>query len=74
MICYDSSVTIAKKTEFDKFAYSAIILNLNDYVITKLGKHDFAKSLWDKLEELYAEASLPNKLFYSKNSFVLNSL
>ncbi|KAL0446318.1 UNVERIFIED_CONTAM: Retrovirus-related Pol polyprotein from transposon TNT 1-94 [Sesamum latifolium] len=58
-----------KILENDEFAYSSIILNLSDYVIRKVGKQNSAKALWDKLEELYIESSLPNKLFLLENFF-----
>ncbi|KAL0325020.1 UNVERIFIED_CONTAM: hypothetical protein Sradi_5071300, partial [Sesamum radiatum] len=48
-----------KKLENDEFAYSSIILNLSDTVLRKVGKQSSAKELWDKLEELYTETSLP---------------
>ncbi|KAK4390103.1 hypothetical protein Sango_2073600, partial [Sesamum angolense] len=49
-----------KKLENDEYAYSSIILNLSDSVIRKVGKQVSAKMLWDKLEELYTETSLPS--------------
>ncbi|KAL6511151.1 hypothetical protein OROGR_022275 [Orobanche gracilis] len=58
-----STVSADKRAEIDEFAYSAIILNLSDSVIRRLGKHNSAKDLWEKLEETYTETSLPNKLF-----------
>ncbi|KAK4394014.1 hypothetical protein Sango_1872200 [Sesamum angolense] len=51
-----------KKLENDEFAYSSIILNLSDTVLRKVGKQSSAKELWDKLEELYTETSLPSTI------------
>ncbi|KAL0303563.1 UNVERIFIED_CONTAM: Retrovirus-related Pol polyprotein from transposon TNT 1-94 [Sesamum radiatum] len=58
-----------KILENDEFAYSSIILNLSDSVIRKVGKQNSAKALWDKLEELYTESSLPYKLFLLEKFF-----
>lgn len=69
---YSDTVTSVKHTEMDELAYFATILNLSDFVIWKVGKHESAKSLWDKLDELYIKISLPNKLFLVKKISVLN--
>ncbi|KAL2230353.1 UNVERIFIED_CONTAM: Retrovirus-related Pol polyprotein from transposon TNT 1-94 [Sesamum indicum] len=58
-----------KKKENDEFAYSSIILNLSDSVLRKVGKLESSKALWDRLEELYTEISLPNKLFLLEKFF-----
>lgn len=47
----------------NKLALSAIILNLFDFVIRKFDMLDSPRDLWNKLIELYAEISLPSKLF-----------
>lgn len=62
----DPSFTIGtdeKKIEMNELALSAIILNLSDNVIRKVGSLDKACELWSKLAELYTETSLPSKLF-----------
>ncbi|KAL2230647.1 UNVERIFIED_CONTAM: Retrovirus-related Pol polyprotein from transposon TNT 1-94 [Sesamum indicum] len=66
---YVGNVSEEKKKENDEFAYSSIILNLSDTVLRKVGKLESSKALWDKLEELYTEISLPNKLFLLENFF-----
>ncbi|KAL0345393.1 UNVERIFIED_CONTAM: hypothetical protein Sradi_4370600 [Sesamum radiatum] len=53
----------------DEFAYSSIILNLSNSVIRKVGKLETAKELWDRLEELFTETSLPSKLFLLEKFF-----
>ncbi|KAL0375810.1 UNVERIFIED_CONTAM: putative disease resistance protein [Sesamum calycinum] len=66
---YADNVSDDKKLENDEYAYSSIILNLSDSVIRKVGKQSSAKMLWDKLEELYTETSLPSKLFLLEKFF-----
>ncbi|KAL0322887.1 UNVERIFIED_CONTAM: hypothetical protein Sangu_1908000 [Sesamum angustifolium] len=66
---YADTVSDDKKLENDEYAYSSIILNLSDSVIRKVGKQESAKELWNKLEELYTETSLPSKLFLLENFF-----
>ncbi|KAK4386043.1 Retrovirus-related Pol polyprotein from transposon TNT 1-94 [Sesamum angolense] len=60
---YAENVSDDKKRDNDEYAYSSIILNMSDSVIRKVGKQNTAKELWDKLEELFTETSLPSKLF-----------
>ncbi|KAL0396350.1 UNVERIFIED_CONTAM: hypothetical protein Scaly_0083400 [Sesamum calycinum] len=66
---YADNVSGDKKLENDEYAYLSIILNLSDSVIQKVGKQISAKMLWDKLEELYTETSLPSKLFLLEKFF-----
>ncbi|KAL0409123.1 UNVERIFIED_CONTAM: Retrovirus-related Pol polyprotein from transposon TNT 1-94 [Sesamum radiatum] len=66
---YPENISEEKQFENDKFAYSSIILNLSDSVIRKVGNHSSAKELWDKLNELYTESSLPSKLFLLEKFF-----
>ncbi|KAL0324451.1 UNVERIFIED_CONTAM: Retrovirus-related Pol polyprotein from transposon TNT 1-94 [Sesamum calycinum] len=66
---YAENVSDDKKRDNDEYAYSSIILNLSDSVIRKVGKQNTAKELWDKLEELFTETSLPSKLFLLENFF-----
>ncbi|KAL2253784.1 UNVERIFIED_CONTAM: Retrovirus-related Pol polyprotein from transposon TNT 1-94 [Sesamum indicum] len=66
---YVETISEEKKQENDEFAYSSIILNLSDTVLRKVGKLESSKALWDKLEELYTEISLPNKLFLLEKFF-----
>ncbi|KAL2237807.1 UNVERIFIED_CONTAM: hypothetical protein Sindi_0972400 [Sesamum indicum] len=66
---YVENVSEEKKQENDEFAYSFIILNLSDTVLRKVGKQNSSKELWDKLEELYTETSLPSKLFLLEKFF-----
>ncbi|KAL2231326.1 UNVERIFIED_CONTAM: Retrovirus-related Pol polyprotein from transposon TNT 1-94 [Sesamum indicum] len=56
---YSDSISEEKVLENDEFAYSSIILNLSDNVLRKVGKQDTARDLWEKLEDLYTDVSLP---------------
>ncbi|KAL0458873.1 UNVERIFIED_CONTAM: Retrovirus-related Pol polyprotein from transposon TNT 1-94 [Sesamum latifolium] len=66
---YYENISDEKRLENDEFAYSSIIMNLSDTVIRKVGNLTTAKELWDKLEELYTESSLPSKLFLLEKFF-----
>ncbi|KAL0451552.1 UNVERIFIED_CONTAM: hypothetical protein Slati_1133300 [Sesamum latifolium] len=66
---YSENISAEKWIENDEFAYSSIILNLSDSVMRKVGNQNTAKELWNKLEELYTESSLPNKLFLLEKFF-----
>ncbi|KAL8490945.1 hypothetical protein ACS0TY_022814 [Phlomoides rotata] len=66
---YSANETEDKKTEMNEFALSSIVLNLSDSVLRKVGQLDFAKDLWNKLEELYNDSSLPSKLFLLEKFF-----
>ncbi|KAL0444797.1 UNVERIFIED_CONTAM: hypothetical protein Slati_2202400 [Sesamum latifolium] len=68
---YSENIFEEKRLENDEFAYSSI-LNLFDSVIRKVGNQNSAKELWDKLEELYTESSLPSKLFLLEKLFRYN--
>ncbi|CAA0813213.1 Unknown protein, partial [Striga hermonthica] len=46
------------------------LLNQSKYALDlKVGKLDSPKELWEKLQELYTETSLPNKLFLLEKFF-----
>ncbi|KAL0404019.1 UNVERIFIED_CONTAM: Retrovirus-related Pol polyprotein from transposon TNT 1-94 [Sesamum radiatum] len=66
---YPDNTSEEKIVEDDEIAYSSIILNLSDTVIRKVGTQNSAKELWEKLEELYTETSLPTKLFLLEKFF-----
>ncbi|KAL0384957.1 UNVERIFIED_CONTAM: hypothetical protein Sradi_2890000 [Sesamum radiatum] len=66
---YPDNASEEKIVEDDEIAYSSIILNLSDTVIRKVGTQNSTKELWEKLEELYTETSLPTKLFLLENFF-----
>ncbi|KAL0345493.1 UNVERIFIED_CONTAM: hypothetical protein Sradi_4380600 [Sesamum radiatum] len=66
---YPENISEEKQLENDEFAYSSIILNLSDSVIRKVGNHNSAKELGDKLDELCTESSLPSKLFLLEKFF-----
>ncbi|KAL0399917.1 UNVERIFIED_CONTAM: hypothetical protein Sradi_2335000 [Sesamum radiatum] len=66
---YSENISNEKHLENDEFAYSSIILNLSDSVIRKVGNQSSARELWDRLEELYTESSLPSKLFLLEKFF-----
>ncbi|GAA0156486.1 hypothetical protein LIER_13976 [Lithospermum erythrorhizon] len=50
-------------------ACASIYLNLSDPVIRKVGITECAKTLWDKLNNLYTETSLPSKIFLIEKFF-----
>ncbi|KAL2243920.1 UNVERIFIED_CONTAM: Retrovirus-related Pol polyprotein from transposon TNT 1-94 [Sesamum indicum] len=56
---YSDSISDEKVLENNEYAYSSIILNLSDNVLRKVGKQNSARDLWEKLEELYTDVSLP---------------
>ncbi|CAH9139773.1 unnamed protein product [Cuscuta epithymum] len=66
---YLTSDTEEKKAEMNESACSIIYLNLSDCVLRKVGILESAKSLWDKLEELYTETSLPSRMFLLEKFF-----
>ncbi|KAL2252649.1 UNVERIFIED_CONTAM: hypothetical protein Sindi_0059600 [Sesamum indicum] len=66
---YTDTISEEKVLENYEFAYSSIILNLYDNVLRKVGKQNFARDLWEKLEELYTDTSLPSKLFLLEKFF-----
>lgn len=58
-----------KRAEMNDLALSAIILNLSDCVLRKVEDIESAKVLWEKLTELYTDASLPCRLFLQSKFF-----
>lgn len=50
------------KTLLEK-AHSAIILSLEDNALREVAKEKAAASIWTKLESLYMQKSLHNRLF-----------
>ncbi|KAL2252587.1 UNVERIFIED_CONTAM: Retrovirus-related Pol polyprotein from transposon TNT 1-94 [Sesamum indicum] len=66
---YSDSISKEKILKNDDYAYSSIILNLSDNVLRKVGKQNSARDLWEKLEELYTNVSLPSKLFLHEKFF-----
>ena len=66
---YTATDTIEKKSEMNENACASIYLNLSDSVMRKIGNLECAKTLWDKLSELYTETSLPNKMFLLEKFF-----
>ncbi|KAL0367538.1 UNVERIFIED_CONTAM: hypothetical protein Sradi_3643900 [Sesamum radiatum] len=66
---YPDNASGEKIVEDDEIAYSSIILNLSDTVIRKVGNQNSVRELWEKLEEIYTETSLPTKLFSLENFF-----
>ncbi|CAH9052304.1 unnamed protein product, partial [Cuscuta europaea] len=66
---YLDSDDSAKIAEMNETACSTIYLNLSDYVLRKVGILDSAKKLWDKLDDLYTDTSLPGKLFLLEKFF-----
>ena len=53
----------------DSLAMSAILLSLSNCVLRKIGDCQTAKDLWDKLESLYTETSLPSRMFLLEKFF-----
>ncbi|CAH9096504.1 unnamed protein product [Cuscuta epithymum] len=66
---YLASDTEEKKAEMNENACSTIHLNLFDCVLRKVGILESAKSVWNKLEELYNVTSLPNRMFLLEKFF-----
>ncbi|KAL2237430.1 UNVERIFIED_CONTAM: hypothetical protein Sindi_0934700 [Sesamum indicum] len=66
---YTENISEEKQLENDEYVYSSIILNLSDNVLRKVGKQNCLKELWEKLEELYTDTSLPSKLFLLEKLF-----
>ncbi|CAH9104133.1 unnamed protein product [Cuscuta europaea] len=66
---YLASEDVAKRVEMNETACSSIYLNLSDSVLRKVGIIDSAKELWDKLDKLYTDTSLPGKLFLLEKFF-----
>ncbi|KAL0434787.1 UNVERIFIED_CONTAM: hypothetical protein Sradi_0186600 [Sesamum radiatum] len=66
---YTENISEEKRLENDEFAYCSIILNLSNSVIRKVGKLENAEDLWNRLEELFTETSLPSKLFLLEKFF-----
>ncbi|XP_057770222.1 putative late blight resistance protein homolog R1B-16 [Salvia miltiorrhiza] len=66
---YDEDVDEKKKTQLNRLALSAIVLNLSECVLRKVGRMTSAKELWSKLEELYTGTSLPSKIFLIERFF-----
>ncbi|KAL0454352.1 UNVERIFIED_CONTAM: hypothetical protein Slati_0774400 [Sesamum latifolium] len=66
---YPDNASEEKIVKDDEIAYSSIILNLSDTVIRKEGTQNSARELWEKLEEVYTETSLPTKLFLLEKFF-----
>ncbi|CAH9077615.1 unnamed protein product [Cuscuta europaea] len=58
-----------KQVEMNETTCSTIYLNLSDSVLRKVGVIESAKDLWDKLESLYTDTSLPGKLFLLEKFF-----
>ena len=61
--------TDPKSVELNENACSLIYLNLSDSVIRKVDILECAKTLWDRLTELYTETSLPSKMFLLEKFF-----
>ena len=61
--------TDPKSVEMNENACSIIYLNLSDSVIRKVDIIECAKTLWDKLTDLYTETSLPSKMFLLEKFF-----
>ena len=59
----------AKKAEMNELACSTILLSLSDSVIRKVGVIDNAKDMWDKLDELYTETSMSNRMYLLEKLF-----
>ncbi|CAH9067875.1 unnamed protein product [Cuscuta epithymum] len=59
----------AKQIEMNETACSTIYLNLSDSVLRKVGILESAKELWEKLDSLYTDTSLPGKLFLLEKFF-----
>lgn len=59
---YLENETTSKKSFMNDYAVSTISLNLSDSVLRKVDLIEDAKELWDKLDELFLENSVPNQM------------
>lgn len=66
---YADKETEENKAEMNELACSTIILNLSDSVLRKVGILESAKDLWEKLEDLYTENSLPSRMYLLEKFF-----
>lgn len=44
---------VQNEEEYEELVYISIILHLSDTVLRKIGKLDYIKELWQKLDNLY---------------------
>ncbi|GJU90434.1 retrovirus-related pol polyprotein from transposon TNT 1-94 [Tanacetum coccineum] len=65
----DANKTAALKTGIHKKAHNALILCLDNKVLSEVNKVDFVAGIWLKLETLYMTKSLANKLYLKKKLF-----
>ena len=68
-LSYSDTDTDATRAEMNELACSTIVLSLSDSVIRKVGVIDSAKDLWDKLDDLYTETSLSNRMYLLEKLF-----
>ncbi|PON82264.1 hypothetical protein TorRG33x02_219660 [Trema orientale] len=59
----------ADKQEVYETAYSLLILNLADNVLTQVDEEDSALKIWNKLDSLYMTKSLSNKIYLKEHLF-----
>ena len=59
----------SEKQEIMENAYNLLILNLVDNVLRQADKEDTAFKIWKKLESLYMEKSLSNKIYLKEQLF-----
>lgn len=59
---YLENETAARKVFMNDYAVSTISLNVSDSVLRKVDLIEDAKELWDKLDELFLENSMPNQM------------
>lgn len=64
-----SMVTDSQKQEVLETAFSLLILNLADNVLRQVDEEDTAAKVWLKLESLYMNKSLSNKIYLKEQLF-----
>ena len=61
-----ATMSESNKDELLEKAYSALVLCLSDGVLQKVAGEQTASELWQKLENLYVDKSLENRLYLKK--------
>src|SRR5881628_2196937 len=61
-----SGVSEESKVELEEKAMSAIFMSVTDNVLREIATEKKAYDAWKKLEELYSEKSLTNRLYLKK--------
>ena len=65
------SVTENEMQEFQRKAYSSIILSLSDQVMRKVSHEKTVVGVWKKLEERYRTRAFPNRIYMKEHLYGL---